>query len=74
MPFVPPRTLKNYQVLIDISTSIIILQVCEEQRCEDDVFPLSMNYLDRYLSVREIHRTQLQSLGSACMLLASKVR
>ena len=48
-------------------------QVCEEQRCEDDVFPLSMNYLDRYLSVREIHRTQLQSLGSACMLLASKV-
>jgi len=50
-----------------------IFQVCEEQRCEEDVFPLSMNYLDRFLSVQAIRRTQLQSLGAACMLLASKV-
>lgn len=49
-------------------------KVCEEQRCEDDVFPLAMNYLDRFLGMREISRTQLQLLGSACMLVASKVK
>ncbi|CAK8686365.1 G1/S-specific cyclin-D1-like [Clavelina lepadiformis] len=51
-----------------------MMQVCEEQRCEKDVFPLAMNYLDRYLSVCPVSRTQLQPLGSACMLLASKVK
>lgn len=49
-------------------------KVCEEQRCEDDVFPLAMNYVDRFLGMRETSRTQLQLLGSACMLVASKVK
>ncbi|XP_039253498.1 G1/S-specific cyclin-D2-like [Styela clava] len=51
-----------------------MLEVCEEQRCEDDVFPLSMNYLDRFLGMRAISRTQLQLLGASCMLIASKVK
>lgn len=51
-----------------------MLEVCEEQRCEDDVFPLSMNFLDRFLSMRAISRTQLQLLGASCMLIASKVK
>lgn len=51
-----------------------MLEVCDEQRCEDEVFPLSMNYLDRFLSVCDIPRTRLQLLGAACMFIASKLK
>jgi hypothetical protein len=45
-----------------------------EQKTEEEVFPLAMNYLDRFLCVQDIHRTKLQCLGAACMLLASKLK
>lgn len=51
-----------------------MFEVCEEQRCEDDVFPLSVNLLDRFLSVVEIRKSQLQLLGTACMFLSSKLK
>ena len=54
--------------------SLFLKQVCTEQNTEEEVFPLAMNYLDRFLCVQNIHRTRLQCLGAACMFLASKLK
>ncbi|KAG7279946.1 hypothetical protein CRUP_009921 [Coryphaenoides rupestris] len=51
-----------------------MLEVCEEQKCEEEVFPLAMNFLDRFLSVEATRKTRLQLLGAACMFLASKMK
>ncbi|KAH7939063.1 G1/S-specific cyclin-D2 [Rhipicephalus sanguineus] len=49
-------------------------EVCEEQGCEDSVFPTAMNLLDRYLSQVSVRKLHLQLLGCVCLLLASKMR
>lgn len=51
-----------------------LFKVCDEQNCEGQVFPLAINYMDRFLSVCAIKRTQFQLLGATCLLLASKIR
>ena len=51
-----------------------VLQVCAEQQCEDEVFPLSVNYVDRVLSVLTVRRSQLQLVAAVCMLIASKFK
>lgn len=54
--------------------AVWMLEVCEEEKCESTVFPTSVNFLDKVLSVLSIRRTQLQLLATACMFLASKLR
>ncbi|XP_039280432.1 G1/S-specific cyclin-D2 [Nilaparvata lugens] len=51
-----------------------MLELCEEQKCQEEVFLLAINYLDRFLNVCPIRKTQLQLLGTACLLVSSKMR
>eukprot|EP00092_Neocalanus_flemingeri_P053700 GFUD01063187.1.p1 GENE.GFUD01063187.1~~GFUD01063187.1.p1 ORF type:complete len:229 (+),score=71.73 GFUD01063187.1:3-689(+) len=49
-----------------------MLEVCEDQQCQPEVFFLSVNYLDRFLSKVNINKNQFQLCASVCILLASK--
>ncbi|KAG8181276.1 hypothetical protein JTE90_022214 [Oedothorax gibbosus] len=51
-----------------------MMEVCEEQGAEEILFPLAVSYVDRFLSVVRIRKTQLQLLGAVCLLIASKLR
>ncbi|KAG8433965.1 hypothetical protein GDO86_012357 [Hymenochirus boettgeri] len=51
-----------------------MLEVCEDQRCGEEVFPLAVNCLDRYLSLVPVKKSHLQLVGSTCLFLASKLK
>ena len=51
-----------------------MLEVCEAERCQPEIFCLAMNYMDRFLCFVKIGQNQLQLLGSVCLLVACKVR
>ena len=45
-----------------------MLEVCEAERCQPEIFCLAMNYMDRFLCFVKIGQNQLQLLGSVCLL------
>nr|XP_043878586.1 G1/S-specific cyclin-D2-like [Solea senegalensis] len=49
-------------------------EVCEEEKSNEDVFPLAINYLDRFLAVMPTRKSFLQLLGAVCIFLASKLK
>ena len=49
-----------------------MLEVCEEQNCASNTFLSAVQYLDRFLAILEVKRSQLQLIASACLLLSSK--
>lgn len=51
-----------------------MLEVCEEQQCEDDVFSLAVNYLDRFLSQVTVQKQHLQLVAAVAMFVASKLK
>jgi len=53
---------------------VIILQVTDEQNCEEEVFPLSVIYLDQVVSVLTVRKSCLQLAACVCMFIASKFR
>ena len=51
-----------------------MLGVVHEQNSQPEVFCVAMNLLDRFLCHCSIQKSQLQLLGSVCILIASKIR
>ncbi|XP_068505708.1 G1/S-specific cyclin-D2-like [Syngnathus scovelli] len=51
-----------------------MLEVCEAENSEEDIFPLAINYLDRFLAVMPTRKNYLQLLAAVCMFLASKLK
>ena len=50
-----------------------LMDVCEEEESNDNVVLLAVNYIDRYMSVVNIHRNKLQLLSAAGLLIVSKL-
>ncbi len=51
-----------------------MLEVVHEQRSQPEVFTLAMNIMDRFLCGCRVLKSQLQLLGSVCVMVASKMR
>ena len=52
-----------------------MLQVCQECRCNTDVFLLAVNFMDRFLArVQGVPKTRLQLIGTVCLLISSKFK
>ena len=51
-----------------------MLEVCEEQQSQPEVFHLAINYMDRFLSEVRIAKSQFQLLSCVCLFLASKFK
>ncbi|CAM0957311.1 unnamed protein product [Alopecurus aequalis] len=71
-----PDFVETTQKDIDTSMRAVLIdwlvEVTEEYRLAPETLYLTVNYIDRYLSRKEIDRHKLQLLGVACLLIAAK--
>lgn len=51
-----------------------ICDVAKEEKCDADVFPLAVSLIDRFLSLQNIFRQDIQVLAGVCLFIASKVK
>ncbi|CAB4064461.1 CCND2 [Lepeophtheirus salmonis] len=51
-----------------------MLEVCEDQKCQAEVFSLAVNYLDGFLAKINIQKSQFQLLATVCIFVASKFK
>jgi len=49
-----------------------LIQIQERFQIQDRTLHLSVQLLDRYLSIRQVHRGQLQLVGCVCLWIAAK--
>ncbi|CAL8088346.1 unnamed protein product [Orchesella dallaii] len=55
------------------TVAVWMFEVCEEERMHVAVFLRAIQYMDKFLSLQRISRTQLQLLGAVCLLESSKI-
>jgi Cyclin, N-terminal domain len=48
-------------------------EVIEDYDLNQETLHLAVNFVDRYLSLKDLPKTYLQLLGMACLLIASKL-
>ncbi len=51
-----------------------MLEVVHEQQSQPEVFALAVNLMDRFMCHCRVLKSQLQLLGSVCLLISSKIR
>lgn len=54
--------------------AIWMRDVCRAEECQPDIFPLSIQIVDRFLTFVRTKRSQLQLLGAVAIFLAAKLR
>ncbi|KAL6621200.1 hypothetical protein ACP70R_033632 [Stipagrostis hirtigluma subsp. patula] len=68
--------LETSQTAVSIEMRAVLIDwivgVTEEYAHVPDTLYLTVNYIDRYLSIEEINQHRLQLLGVACLLIAAK--
>jgi G1/S-specific cyclin-D2 len=76
------KTINNIKPSMRTTLAVWMLEVCEEQRCTDQVYSLSMSIFDRFMWTMEcglsggglVEKQHLQLIGTVCLFIAGKLK